>query len=165
MTIKLIGADDAVSLGGEGGLLLMLFRFQAVATGNVSEIRVKGHGSGGHAKVGIYADSGGSPTSLLGYNNNNNATSSGWTTIILNTPVAVTAGTYYWLGIATNETDTIGYSSVTGGTLKYKTGWGFANMPDPAGSGFVNATDYGLIAGWGDTGAGAVGRSFAYIMG
>jgi hypothetical protein len=146
-TVKLIGANDATSLGNEGTNCLFLYRFQAVATGNVTEIRIKCHVVG-HAKVGIYTDASGSPTTLLGYNNTDTSTIVGWNTIALNTPIAVTSGTYYWLGVSGGAGGSLGYSSVTGGVLKYKA-FAFGNMPNPAETGYIDATDYGLIAGWG----------------
>ncbi|MCJ7654044.1 MAG: hypothetical protein MUO97_01880, partial [Dehalococcoidia bacterium] len=150
---KLIGADDATPVGGYTSGAILLFKCQAIATGNVTEIRVKGYGTGTTFKVGIYSDSSGSPTTLLGYNNTATASSASWQAVSLNVSVAVTSGTYYWLGISAYGLNAIGYTNATC-TIKYKTPPG--DMPSPAGTGYSNGSSCGLIAGWGSAG-GALG--------
>ena len=146
---KLIGADDATPVGGYTSGALILFKCQAIATGDVTEIRVKGCGTGTTFKIGIYADVSGSPTTLLGYNNTATASSAGWQAVSLNVSVAVTSGTYYWLGISAYGINAIGYTNDTC-TVKYKFTPG--DMPSPAGTGYYdNAVNVGLIAGWGGT--------------
>jgi hypothetical protein len=145
-TQKLIGADDATPVGGYTSGALILFKCQAIATGDVTEIRVKGCGTGTTFKIGIYADASGSPTTLLGYNNTATASSASWQAVALNTPVAVTSGTFYWLGISAYGINAIGYTNDTC-TVKYKFPPG--DMPGPAGTGYSNGSSCGLIAGWG----------------
>jgi hypothetical protein len=145
-TQKLIGADDATPSLGTSTDALLYFRFQAEASGNVSIIKVKGYGTGGHAKVGICSDSSGSIGTLLNVNNTSTAVSSSWTDISI-ASTAVTSGTYYWLVISTNEANTLGYVSATGGTMKLKA-WAYADIPSTPPSGMTNYTYQCQIAGW-----------------
>jgi hypothetical protein len=69
----------------------------APESGNVNSISLYSTNlSGGEMTVGVYSVSGGSPSSLLA-DSAGTSVSNGWNTINLDTPVAVTASTQYYL--------------------------------------------------------------------
>jgi hypothetical protein len=144
-TTKLLGADDitGTNLGAD---YFRLARFQALATGKVTEFRIKAGGSA-QVKVAIYADNGGEPGALLSYNNTAQDVVSGWNTLSI-PELNVEEGAYYWL--ATNMTASGGIYT-TGGTGRWKSGQTFStfNFPDPAGSGFTTTTSLYVWASWG----------------
>ena len=144
---NLIGADDVASSINFNPNYLALTKWTATASGNLNQVRVKG-GAAGNVKVALYADSAGSPGALLAANDTGQAVTSGWNTINLTSPAAVTSGTAYWLALNSDAACT-GY--VTGsGTMAYKqaTYSGFS-FPNPAGTGFTNGAYYSIAQGWG----------------
>ena len=148
---KLIGADDALSYNTASVNYLYLERWTAVSSGTVSTIRVKGTAAGA-VKVAIYADSGGQPGALLGYQNTSTAISSGWNTVALSQTAAVTSGTAYWLATASG-TGCLGfvYPTVSNGRcqpINYNT---FTFSSNPTGL-TTQTTWYIQAAGWGTGG-------------
>jgi hypothetical protein len=154
MTIKLLGANDA-SGSAEGKDFFILAKFTAVASGNMTEFRVKS-GVSGYVKCALYADNAGEPGALITAMNTGQAvTGSGWETLSF-TSTPIVNGTVYWLAIQ---------CVATGGTIRYKSAtYSSFTFPDPAGSGFSSEVEYILIAGWGTITA-AAGRSFGFIIG
>ena len=148
---KLIGADDAASYGAATPGNMYLERWTASTSGTVSTIRVKGTANGA-VKVAIYADSGGQPGALLGYQNASTPISSGWTTVTLAQTAAVTAGTAYWLATASG-TPCIGfvYPVSAIGYWKPITYNTFTFSSNPSGL-TSQSTWYIQAAGWGTGG-------------
>ena len=147
-TQKLIGADNAAGANELTGYI-RLSRWQAVATGNMTEFRCKA-GASGNIKVALYADSAGQPGALITAMNTAQAVVSGWNTLSF-TSTAITSGTYYWLAIVFDTQGCCQAVTTTGVQYRSKaaTYSGFS-FPNPAGSGFDSYTTfYDLAAGWG----------------
>jgi hypothetical protein len=70
-------------------------------------------------KTAIYSDNNGSPGSLLVGSNELTSPSSEWVTFTLTKEQPITAGTYYWLAVWSNDSYTPRCSS--GGTGRYVT--------------------------------------------
>jgi len=145
---KLIGANDAVATGYAAANYLLLDRFAAIASGTVSQIRVKCTTSG-NVKVALYTDNEGSPGTLINANNTGASVVAGWNNISL-PATGVTSGTFYW--IAYNSSPAcVGYMPFPGGAILYRV-FSYSNdFPASAGTGFTNSPGYhSIIAGWGD---------------
>jgi uncharacterized protein YigE (DUF2233 family) len=151
MTIKLIGVDDATGEAGTTALnYLNCQRFQAVATGTLTEFKIKlNAGLTVNAKLAIYADSSGAPGSALWRQNTGQGLVAGWNTITVSPGVSITSGNYYWLGFILDATKTTNNYSNVAGTLKYKSQSYSGGCPDPAGTGFSDASVTRFLAGWG----------------
>jgi hypothetical protein len=149
MATKLIGADDA-SGGNEGANYFLLTRFQAVASGPMSEFRVKSNANG-NVKCALYQDNAGEPGALITAMNTGQAvTAGGWNTLNF-TSTSITSGTYYWLAICFDTGGAVQY--ISGGTWRGKSAtYSTFTFPDPAGSGFSSGAYTDLEAGWGETG-------------
>ncbi|MHB8086400.1 MAG: hypothetical protein ACYDHZ_11295, partial [Dehalococcoidia bacterium] len=101
-----------------------------------------------NVKVAIYADSGGTPGSLITTNNSSTPVVSGWNTIAI-TSTPVTSGTTYWLAFNSDQT-VVNRNAGAANQWYWKT-MPFSNsFPDPAGSGFSITPHYTLMAGWGN---------------
>jgi hypothetical protein len=148
---KLIGADDAAGSQQSVGYFT-LCKFTAVATGNMTEFRVKSSVAG-NVKCAIYADSAGEPGALITAMDTGQAVDGlGWNTLNF-TSTSITSGTVYWLAFMFSIQGAVDYRTLTGTTRRYKagtyTGWTF---PNPAGTGFSSTVNYAdLEAGWGST--------------
>jgi hypothetical protein len=143
---KLIGADDATPTGYSGATYQMLNRFQAVATGTMTEFKVKCNANGTIAYA-VYADSSGSPAARLAQQATPQNCIAGWNTLAISS-VSITSGTYYWLAIYIATGD-IGYS-FSGGTRKWKSA--ATTFPDPFdNTGFGDDSILLYFAGWGGT--------------
>jgi hypothetical protein len=142
---KLIGADSSGSPGTSANYF-RLTRFQAAASGSMTQFRVYS-GASGNLKCAIYADSAGEPGALITAMNTGQAVTSGWNTFTF-TSTPIVSGTYYWLAVNFDTGDAAQY--IASGTFRYKSATysGFT-FPNPAGSGFNNATQSDTIAGWG----------------
>jgi beta-glucanase (GH16 family) len=94
------------------------FQSKAFGTGTVSSLVVYVDGASGATQLsaGIYADSGGSPGSLLSLGSSTTIKSAAWNTIPI-PPANVIAGTTYWIAI-------LG----TGGTLRFRDGSGCTSV-------------------------------------
>jgi hypothetical protein len=147
---KLIGADDAASNSTATPGYMFMEKWTASSSGTVSMIRVKGTSTGA-VKVAIYADSGGQPGTLLGYQNTSTPIAAGWNTIYLSQTASILVGTYYWLA-TTSGTSCMGFvyqTTATGGykAIDYNT-FTFSNSP----SGITNQSMWYIqAAGWGSS--------------
>jgi hypothetical protein len=146
----LIGAGDASSGPLTSGEIVLGIKFTAVATGTMTEFRIKAYQSG-YAKVAIYADNSGEPGSRISYDNTGYSLSVGWNTISFPS-TNLTSGTVYWLFVAA-QPYVISYQTGGGsGVDRYKiVTYSTFTFPDPAGTGFSNNTFNILFAGWGST--------------
>jgi len=143
-TAKLVGADDA-SGSNDTGNYEVLTRFQAIATGKITEFRVKA-GASAQVKVAVYADNSGSPGALLSYNNTAQNVVSGWNTLSIPS-LDVTSGTYYWLAVAMSANGAS--QCVLSGSYNYKAiTFSSFTWPDPADATSTYAATT-LVAGWG----------------
>ena len=163
MSVKLVGQDDATALAGESASIFILEKYTAVASGNMTEYRVKSSASG-HVKCAIYADSAGEPGALITAMNTGQAVAAGqWNTLTF-TSTPITKGTVYWLAFNMDTLGAIG-NLLTGADIgRFKSAtYSTFTFPNPAGSGFTNYAYGELIAGWGTPTA--VGRSFGFLIG
>jgi hypothetical protein len=149
-TQKLIGADSGDSGSNiHAANMLVLTRYVAEQTGNVTEIKVKANASG-NVKLAIYADNSGEPGSLI-VSTGSNAVVAGWNTISI-TSTALSKDTYYWVAVKLDADGAAMYNN-TSGTMRYKTPIPFADAwPNPAGSSYTNGAFHSLITGWGTVG-------------
>jgi len=149
-TGRLIGpADSANDIGGAGADYFQGNRFQALATGQVTEFKVKVKVAG-NIKIAIYADSSSEPGSRLWYNNTGQYCTTGWNTFTVTPALNITKDTYYWLMFNCDTSDFVANQSASSGTLKYKSAaYSGFTFPDPAGSGFSSAAATRFLAGWG----------------
>jgi len=126
----------------------MLGRFQAIATGLMTEIQTYGTADG-EVKIALYADSSGEPGSLIVANNNGQSvTKNQWNTLSI--PQAnITKDTYYWLAFNLSVTSVITALS-SGGYRRHKTAtYSTFTFPDPAGSGFTSSGYRVSMGAWG----------------
>jgi hypothetical protein len=145
--VKLIGVDaSATSTTTYPGNYFFLYRFQAVASGNITTFKFDASASG-NVKVAIYSDSSGAPGSLLNAVNTSTPVTAGWNSITIPS-TAVVSGTYYWLSYSSDAT--IGYYQSGTGTLYYQSAT-YSSFSFPASpSGLSTLTgSVGLLAGWG----------------
>ena len=148
----LLGAtNDTWESGGGGCTNAMIDKWTALATGKVTEIKVK-VSVAGTVKLCIYADSGGEPGALLSAVNTGQSVSVGWNTITLPTEVNVTKDTVYWIGFYGSVTSGMFYFRVLAGrTNRWKAAtYSSWTWPNPAGSGWNTQNDYEYAnRGWG----------------
>ena len=95
-------------------------RYTATTSANLTTIRARVGGITGSYQLAIYSDSATLPASLLGTTQVRTGVSTGWQAFTLNTSVAVTSGTSYWLAIWSNDTNARVYCTTTGGKLRWK---------------------------------------------
>ncbi|MBM4453019.1 MAG: hypothetical protein FJ013_00355 [Chloroflexi bacterium] len=139
MAAKLIGADDATIVQAASANYVCNGRFQAEASGNMTEFRLKCSASG-NVKVAIYSDAG----SKLNAVDTSTAVVEGWNTIPFPS-TSLTSGTYYKLAF-NSSTDCVGALGTGTGTSGYEALDFSNNMPDTiTGSGWTRKL---LIAGW-----------------
>lgn len=156
MTVKLVGRDDIAlsNVSAEGYLIGT--QFTANASGDVTEIRFRvAYGISGEVYIGIYTDSGGSPSVLLGQKHV--SVSAGEERVItatLDSAIAVVNGTLYWIvSVSQAYPGIVGERAEYGHTLKYRE-YPYAPLPNPAGSGWTTETDHcSISAGWGTAAA------------
>jgi hypothetical protein len=146
MATKLVGANDATGSNWSANYF-SLTRFQAEASGSMTEFRLKCNANG-NVKCAVYADNSGEPGDLITAMNTGQAVTSGsWNTLNF-TPTSIASGTYYWLAICFDTNGAGQYAGV--GTTRYKGAtYSTFTFPNPAGTGFSNFNCYFLIAGWG----------------
>jgi hypothetical protein len=150
VTTKLVGADDATGVNSAANYFF-LNRFQAEASGNMTEFRLKS-GAAGNVKCALYADNSGEPGALITAMNTGQAvTGSGWETLSF-TSTPITSGTYYWLALIFSTSGVNQRHESSGmGTRRVKSEtYDTFTFPDPAGEGFSGDAWLQLIAGWGD---------------
>src|SRR3990167_3485213 len=131
MTVILLRQEGIESDQTAGANYLKLGKWQAQATGNITEIRVTASGNG-NIKLGIYTDNAGEPDDLLSSVGSTAITTGENVIPITSTPVV--SGTYYWLAYNIDQAN-IPYKN-TGGTNRYKVLTYATAFPDPAGTGF-----------------------------
>lgn len=95
-------------------------RVRADVSGNLTHINtyVSTTSATANIKVALYSDSGGLPSTVLGSSGSSvGTTADTWKSVALSAPVAITAGTYYWLCVACdtaiNLTETFPLSDTT----------------------------------------------------
>lgn len=108
-------------------------KFTAPATGTITDMTFYGRVDSGNAVLLIYADSAGSPTTLLAQS----ASQAGWTVVDWHTAsvsLAITSGTVYWL-MMSHDTGgpqyTMYYDAGSSNQLSYT---GSGGIPDPYGT-------------------------------
>jgi hypothetical protein len=150
-TGKLIGHDDVALNAGNASNYIVIDKFTASATGNVTEIRFRTKASlAANVRVGMYADSGGTAGALLGQKEV--AVSSGAEreiTVTLDSPIPVMSGTAYWLACNNSANDIVGIKTETAVAHMWKIS-AYGPLPDPAGTGYTtDNTNCTIISGWG----------------
>jgi len=161
MAVKLIGADDVTADSGNYTNYFILSQFTAVASGNMTEFRVKCQASG-NLKVAIYADNSNQPGALITAMNTGQAVVSGWNTLSF-TSTPIVSGTKYWLAFISDYNNSVGYKTSAGWLRKYTAAtYSTFSFPDPAGSLTDASGYYEIEAGWETL---PVGRSFGYVIG
>jgi len=150
MTIKLVGADDAAGSATTANYFV-LTKFTAVASGDMTEFRVKSAVSG-YVKCALYADNSGEPGALITAMNTGQAVSGGgWETLSF-TSTPIVSGTVYWLAINISVDGAVQYFNGSGITRYKAATYSTFTFPNPAGSGFIPLTAYLIEAGWGSEG-------------
>lgn len=101
-----------------------VYRLTAGTTGTTTKLRlyVDGANAATRLTLGLYGDASGTPASLLGSATITSVTAGAWNEVTLPTPVPVTAGTAYWLGLL-NPTG-------SGGTLRWRDNAGGSGGPE-----------------------------------
>jgi hypothetical protein len=143
-TDKLVGHDDATGANNESGYF-RFDKFTAVATGSITEFRIKA-GASVNVRVALYSDNSGQPGTLLNSVAGTPVTS-GWNTIAFPS-TSIVSGTVYWLATITEGTGGTKYVSETGmGNWAYKAGAFGDSWPT---FGWTVSDNYShLVAGWG----------------
>ncbi len=143
-TEKLIGMPDTTPDWQFAGVYQYLCRFQAEATGTMTEFRAKAWGDGAIAYA-VYDDDSGSPKNRLAQQATPQAVIEGWNTLAID-PVSVVSGAYYWLAMY-QASGGIYYNN-SGVARKYKAG--ASTFADPFdNSGFSDDNLPVFVAGWG----------------
>jgi putative hemolysin len=149
---KIVGSDIPGSSNTAANRLI-LGKFQAAQTGNITQMSVYSRASG-HVKVAIYEDNAGKPGNLLGANNTPTPVTAGrWNTISL-PPTGVIQSTYYWLAAANDTAGAISHKGTAGsGSSRSKaiTFSTFSFIPNP--TGLTSYTYRRAFAGWGEVSA------------
>lgn len=148
-TGRLVGATD---IAGESGATSAnynsLQRFQVEATGIITEFKLKA-ATNGNVKCAIYDDNAGSPNNRLWVQNTGQTIISGWNTIAVSPGLSIVSGTYIWLAVIFDVIQSVNNWSSSLGTYKYKSNNYSNGLPDPAGTGYSNASVTRFYAGWG----------------
>jgi len=142
---KLIGADNTGTQGG-GGLVGHLTRYQALASGRVTQAKVHSRASA-QVKVAAYADNAGEPGGRLAYNDTAQNVVAGWNTLSI-PGFDVVKDTYYWLAVALSADGAMdvyfGAESKRYKTITFST-WTWPSSL----TGLTNSAVNGCVAGWG----------------
>jgi uncharacterized repeat protein (TIGR02543 family) len=147
---KLIGADDASGSNSSSGYF-RLSRFQAVASGNMTEFKVKA-GAIGNVKCALYTDKAGGPGSLITAMNTGQAVTSGWNTLSF-TSTPITSGIYYWLAMNIDTSGAAQYVLSPGAGYRYKAqAYSGFTFPETLSGLTTDNLYYDLSAGWDGTG-------------
>jgi len=146
------GTQDQNTAGASGANNIILLKITAGYTGVVTEFRFRADaGVAGNVVFGLYADSAGSPGALLGQTATL-AVASGTREreikVPLTTAISITSGTAYWIGYNSSG-DIVGAIASAATARKYKAA-AFAALPNPAGTGYSDATTVtDIISIWG----------------
>jgi hypothetical protein len=157
--VYLFGAPD-LSVGDSLSVAdrFRLEKFTSSQTGIVTQIRFY-RWSYGYIKFAMYADSGGTPSTLLGQCDPYLAATSGINTTSLQSPIPIGAGNAYW--IAYNSSNTVmrmKYTSSGGPMWTKDAEYDDFSFPNPAGSGFSEIKYTMMAACWGTLATGGTGR-------
>jgi len=145
--VKLVGADDATpDVTNISSDFIVLAKFTAVATGTMTQFRIRMKGSG-NVQVGIYSDNAGAADALLN-SVGSTAVVSG-VNIITFPSTSIISGTDYWLAYNCDTSDTIGVIANGLGMTEYKALTYGTAFPNPAGAGYTTDSWTNLEAGWG----------------
>jgi hypothetical protein len=131
-----------------------LSRFQCATSGTVDTLSFTQTASGfTQLRLAIYADSAGVPGALLGTSALTTDQTAGTKSLALTPSVAVTLGTFYWLGImGTNGSPQ--YTAASGTGERHKTvGAGATAFPNPWGGADTTGSNTLPIAGEGTAGS------------
>jgi hypothetical protein len=150
MANKLVGRND-IALGNQSDAnYIIIAKFIAIATGDVTEIRCRVKAStAGNVILGIYADNAGEPAALLATTASTAVSSDveRVITIALVANLAITNGTVYW--IAFNSSAALVGDKTETCVKRYK-GLAYGALPNPAGTGYATDTTRNTIASaWG----------------
>ena len=141
-----IGAQTDFSPGG----VAEAFRTTAAAAGTLAQLTVyvDGTSTATTFSAGIYADSGGHPAALLGQGSLSAPVAGAWNRINL-PPVAITAGTTYWIALlAPASTGTLRFRDRgTGGAAEASSQTNLTSLPSSWSTG-ASYTD-GPLSAWG----------------
>jgi hypothetical protein len=148
MSVLLLGNGDIDTEHSGRPNYLLLYRFQAVTSGLLVEIKVKLQASY-KAIVAIYSDDSGDPFNVLETSVEVNPAVDGWNALAIG-GVNIVAGTYYWLALQTDGDRYYNTSGVPPGTVKSKAYAYNVVFPSPAGSGYTDNNINVAIAGWGN---------------
>ncbi len=102
--------------------------FTAGYWGTITKVGVNVATLAGNIMTALYADSSGSPGALLA-SSSSTAAVSGWNDLTLNTPVAVNAGTTYWLAFNNDDSNIDTYRDPEGSHVYVS--WTYDSFPDP----------------------------------
>jgi uncharacterized repeat protein (TIGR03806 family) len=126
-------------------------RFAASSSGTLTEIHAKVVAITGSYKCAIYADANGSASTLLRTTSTRTNVTEGWQTFALTSPLPITAGSYYWLAIWSDDTAARVFCN-SGGTLRWAK-YDFGTWPTPVNLGSSSDLTYSIYAsGPGDNG-------------
>jgi hypothetical protein len=149
MALNALIGSTTTGTANDGADYSIWSKFTATFSGTIDRIKVYSRANG-NMKVGLYADSAGTPGARLGYNDTGQACAlNQWNTLTISA-TSIVAGTSYWLVYIFDTQGTGSHTGVnSGGTRKYKaatySSWTF---PDPAGlSGEDNDSYYVSICG------------------
>jgi len=122
-------------------------RFQAVASGTATHGRFFTHigwsAVGDSARVAVYEDSSGTPGSLLAETGLLTGSSFSWLSGVLDTPVSITSGNYYWIAVVeTHDYINMSGNSATG---RYNSDDPADGASDPFGSGTSWSVGYDYL--------------------
>jgi O-glycosyl hydrolase len=129
----------------DNGAWINAGRFQAGSNMVVSTMRAKVGAISGGYKCAIYADKGGSPSTLLGGTAEVRNVTNGWNVFAFTQSLVLTNGQYYWLAIWSDDTNAKVYYSDTSGTLR----WGqynYGTWPNPITTTGGSTLDYCIYA-------------------
>ena len=156
MTIKLVGYDDDATPSGTGGAnYVSICRFQAEASGSLTEFYVRVGASDITVKYAIYSDAAGPlPGTRLLSGESGTLTASGFRVISVGSPINIASGTYYWLALNTAAANGFGYNLASGvrryKSLAYTTDIGTMYPETWSDDGYADDDTAIIEAGWGD---------------
>jgi glucose/arabinose dehydrogenase len=137
-TPSLIAGTDTVGLTGSEATVGRgeVYRTSATADGRVTSIRIRlaSNSTASALVLGVYADSGGQPTTLLASGRLNTPQANAWNEVTITDGPTLTAGTPYWIGLL-NPTGSTGVlrwhdrAGATGGAEQGSASGSLAALP------------------------------------
>jgi hypothetical protein len=139
MPTKMLLGGDASSTNMTANYFY-LYRYQATLGGLVDAINFYCNVNG-TVKVALYADSSGTPSTLLSAKNTATSVTGGGFNYVQIPEVVVLQNTYYWLGINMSTSGVARRTARGSGTCRYRSAsYSSFSFPNPAGSGFTSNT-------------------------